>query len=70
MDEKQKPAVDIEELKSRVKEFQGELIPLLGKYKIGIGAQPFVAPDGRLLAKPTFFDDSASKPPEPAIQTP
>lgn len=46
------------DLGKRVKEFNAELIPLLGKYKVGLGAEPFILPDGRVGAKPTLFDDS------------
>ena len=47
-----------DDLQKRVKGFNEELIPLLGKYKIGLGAQPVILPDGRLAAKPHLFDDS------------
>ena len=47
-----------DDLKTRVKGFNEELIPLLGKYKLGLGAQAVILPDGRLAAKPNIFDDS------------
>jgi hypothetical protein len=46
------------DLQARVKGFNEELIPLLGKYKLGLGATPLILPDGRLAAKPNLFDDS------------
>jgi hypothetical protein len=48
------------ELETRVKAFNADLIPLLGKYKLGLGAIAFIANDGRVLARPQVFDDSAS----------
>ncbi len=48
---------DKSNLEERVKGFNSELIPLLGKYKIGLGAQAVILPDGRLAAKPHLFDD-------------
>lgn len=59
----------------RVKGFNGELIPLLGKYKLGLGAQALILPDGRLAAKPSLFDDTPKEgtkvesSPAPAVAT-
>lgn len=44
------------ELTGRVEEFNKELIPLLGKYELGLGASAFVQPDGRIGARPIMFD--------------
>lgn len=46
------------ELQERVEAFNKEFIPLLGKYKLGLGAVPFIAADGKVMAKPQLFDDS------------
>ena len=51
------------ELQARIKSFNEELISLLGKYKLGLGAQPVLVPSNMALgylmsAKPTLFDDS------------
>lgn len=56
------------DLETRVKGFNEELIPLLGKYKLGLGAQALILPDGRLAAKPHLFDDTPKEEPkvEPA----
>lgn len=48
------------ELESRVKGFNAELIPLLKKYRLGLGAQPVFMTDGRVAARPQVFDDSKS----------
>lgn len=45
------------DLNNRVKAFNAELIPLLGKYNLGLGAVAFLMPDGRVGAKPQLFDD-------------
>lgn len=50
-----KEAADLQE---RVKAFNSELIPLLGKYKLGLGAHPALTPDGRIVAVPHMFDDT------------
>lgn len=52
------PADAAADLKNRAKGFNDELIPLLGKYKLGLGATPFLTPDGRIAARPQVFDDS------------
>lgn len=59
-DEQNKPAEDQakkEDLMRRVKEFNGKLIPLLGEYKLALGATPFITPDGRIAAKPQLFEE-------------
>ncbi len=57
-EDKEKEAID---LQNRVKDFNGELIPILKKYKIGIAAVPFIAPDGRVFAHVSFFNDDKPK---------
>ena len=54
------------ELPERVKQFNAELIPLLGKYKLGLGAIPLILPDGRIAAKPQLFEDKVEEKSEPA----
>ena len=49
---------EMEELQARIKSFNNELISLLGKYKVGLGAIPVITTDGRILARPHIFDDS------------
>lgn len=44
------------ELEGRVEEFNKELIPLLGKYELGLGASAFVNPNGTIGARPIMFD--------------
>ena len=52
------------ELQDRIKEFNEELMSLLGKYKLGLGAQPVLLPSKDIAlgyvvaAKPIVFDDS------------
>jgi hypothetical protein len=46
------------DLEARVKGFNEELMPLLGKYKLGLGGQAFLTTDGRIAARPFIFDDS------------
>lgn len=50
------------DLQKRVEAFNGELIPLLGKYEVGLGATAFVTPDGRIGARPTLFNAPPEKP--------
>lgn len=47
-------AVDLE---NRVKGFNGDLIPLLKKWELGLGGTAFLLPDGRIAARPQVFDD-------------
>lgn len=42
-------------LQKDVEDFNAELIPLLGKYNVGLGAATFITPDGRIGARPTLF---------------
>ena len=55
------------ELDARIKGFNEELMSLLGKYKLGLGAQPLLIPSKEtalgyvLAAKPNIFDDSGAK---------
>ena len=44
------------ELEGRVQEFNKELVPLLGKYELGLGASAFVNPNGTIGARPIMFD--------------
>lgn len=44
------------ELQGRVEEFNKELLPLLGKYELGLGASAFVNPNGTIGARPIMFD--------------
>lgn len=46
----------VKELQGRVEEFNKELIPLLGKYELGLGASAFVNPNGTIGARPIMFD--------------
>ena len=48
------------DLDERVKGFNKELTPLLKKYKLGIGGNPFITKDGRIVGRPTVFDDVSS----------
>lgn len=50
-----------DELQSRVRDFNGELIPLLKKYKLGLGASAYLTQDGRIAAKPSLLDDSQAE---------
>ena len=56
--------IKAEDLQKRATAFNEELIPLLGKYKLGLGAMAFMLPDGRIGARPQLFDDSEKKPAE------
>lgn len=59
------------DLQKRVEAFNGELIPLLGKYEVGLGATAFITPDGRIGARPTLFNAPPEKAKEaPATETP
>jgi hypothetical protein len=52
------------ELMGRVEEFNKELVPLLGKYELGLGASAFMNANGTIGARPIMFD--ARKKPEEA----
>ena len=47
-----------DDLQKRVEGFNAELIPLLGKYRLGLGATANLTPDGRVFARPQLFDDT------------
>lgn len=49
--------VEETDLEKRIKEFNAEFIPLIGKYKLGLGAQALITPDGKVGAQPVLFDD-------------
>lgn len=38
------------DFKDRVNSFQQDLLPILGKYELGIAAMPKITPDGKVLA--------------------
>lgn len=65
MPEQTKPQSTPNDLNERVKNFNAELIPLLGKYSVGLSATPFITPDGKVLAKPIVFDDVKPTTPAP-----
>ena len=46
------------DLEKRVKAFNGEMIPLLEKYKLGLGSTAGLTKDGRIHSQPIIFDDS------------
>lgn len=47
---------EAKELQGRVEEFNKELIPLLGKYELGLGASAFMNANGTIGARPIMFD--------------
>lgn len=53
------------DLENRVRAFNAELIPLLGKYKLGLGSRPELAKIDNggyvIAARPELFDDSNPK---------
>ncbi len=57
-DEQKAQAAVQEDLAERTKHFNEELIPLLGKYRLGLGAQSLLTNDGRITARPILVDDS------------
>ena len=63
MTEEEVAQLKAEELQKRATAFNEEMIPLLGKYKLGLGAVAFLLPDGRVGARPQLFDDTNPKPP-------
>ncbi len=73
-EEKSAQQLEAEQLQKDVESFNGELIPLLGKYNVGLGATAFITPDGKIGARPTLFRaPTAEKKPEvdkPAEATP
>jgi hypothetical protein len=44
------------ELEGRIESFNKELIPLLGKYELGLGASAFLTPEGMVSSRPIVFD--------------
>lgn len=58
MNEQATPTPDASDLNKRVEGFNAELIPLLGKFKLGLGATAGLTPDGRIFARPQLFDDT------------
>lgn len=52
------------DLQKRVEGFNADMIPLLKKWELGLGASAFLLPDGRIAARPQLFDDR--RPAEPA----
>lgn len=45
-----------QDLDRRIKGFNEELSPLLGKYNLSLGSIAFVTPDGRIASQPHLFD--------------
>lgn len=73
--EKTQEQLDAEQLQKDVENFNAELIPLLAKYNVGLGATAFIVPDGRIGARPTLFrapapekkpDETPAQPSAPA----
>lgn len=59
------------ELQGRIEEFNKELIPLLGKYELGLGASAFINPEGTIGSRPIVFDmRGQNKPAEEAAKEP
>lgn len=58
------------DLQKRVEGFNSELIPLLGKYELGLGAQAFITPQGIVAARPQLFDDPKKPAEAPKEGTP
>ena len=63
-DKKEQEKQKQEDLQKRVKALNEELMPLLAKYKLGLGAVPFYSQNANgefiTLAKSFWFDDSRS----------
>ena len=59
-----------EDLEKRVKGFNGELIELLKKYKLALGALPLILQNGTLGARPHLFDEvkTENKPEETKLE--
>ena len=73
MAEENKPSqeeIDAKDLEERVKGFNAELLPKLGKFKLGLGAVPFFLPDGKVAARPQLFDAKNLKDPKAPPQAP
>lgn len=50
------------ELEGRIENFNKELVPLLGKFELGLGASAFVQPNGTIGARPILFDNRQNTP--------
>lgn len=46
----------MEDIETRINGFNEEVRPLLGKYKLGLGAKPVITQDGRVSAMPVLID--------------
>lgn len=46
--------VEEADLDERIKGFNSEVGPLLGKYELGLGAEAFFTSDGRVTSKPVL----------------
>ncbi len=53
------------DLDIRVKGFNEKMIPLLKEFELGLGATPFITPDGRIGSRPSLLDDKQKKTPAP-----
>jgi len=51
------------DLNRRVQGFNAEMIPLLKKWEVGLGASAFLLPDGRVGARPQLFNDQPAPAP-------
>jgi len=56
-----------DDLQKRVEGFNAEIIPLLGKYSLGLGAIASITLDGRIVARPQVFDDTKKEEGAPAV---
>lgn len=56
------PEEKAKELNGRIESFNKELIPLLAKYELGLGASAFLTPEGNVSARPIVFDMRGQKP--------
>lgn len=63
----EKATADAAELQGRVEEFNKEMIPLLGKYELGLGASAFIQPNGAIAARPILFDARKKEEQTPAV---
>ena len=63
------PAKVEEDLEERIKGFNAEIIPLLGKYELGLAAVAKILPDGRISADPVIVTVRGKKPAEVKDQT-
>ena len=60
-EQKQMSEAEQAELADRTQKFQQELGVLLGKYKLGLGAQAFLLPNGTVSAKPVLVNAPEEK---------